>query len=318
LCGGSGLPENKKKPNHSFFFVFAMERQLHAAVEGGDVTEVAKILRYHPTVNVNWKCDKARVSVLAEACIKNHVEVLRLLLRHPWIDVNITTISGWAPIHYACFKDRIECLMLLLAHPGINVNILEDGGRTPFLIACMSEDGARCALMLLDDHRTDINRPCSKGNTALYWAILRHPELVQLWIASGRELDFGIPEIKRSDAMGAAKDSWKDPGVHGLLTRYRDSPWETRLEVMRALRMRDEMAAEIFAPMVFLSDNLLRIRENDAPCAAASFFSIALKLPQELQMVLSHRVMGSARTNISGRARERGFRNFVRLVAEEK
>jgi len=55
----------------------------------------------------------------------------------------------------------------------------------------------------------------------------------------------------------------------------------------------DELAAEVFALIVFLSDGLLEIRiENEANRAPARFFRIARKLPLELQMLLCSRVAG--------------------------
>jgi len=63
----------------------------------------------------------------------------------------------------------------------------------------------------------------------------------------------------------------------------------------------DEVAADIFALIVFLCDNLLQLKPaltttttaETNPTAASRFFAIASQLPMELQMVLSHRAVGS-------------------------
>ena len=67
--------------------------------------------------------------------------------------------------------------------------------------------------------------------------------------------------------------------------------------------MLDEVAADIFALIVFLCDNLLQLKPaltttttttaETNPTAASRFFAIASQLPMELQMVLSHRAVGS-------------------------
>ena len=83
------------------------------------------------------------------------------------------------------------------------------------------------------------------------------------------------------------------------------NPMQTRHEVRVKLGVLHELAAEVFVLIVFMCDDLLRLKP--APFASASsntagpslrFFVIASKLPMELQMILCHRVVGSAKQNI--------------------
>jgi len=62
---------------------------------------------------------------------------------------------------------------------------------------------------------------------------------------------------------------------------------ETRHVVRVKPGLLDDMAAEMFALVVFVSDGLLQV--NDTTTPAARFFSIAAQLPLELQMVLCFR-----------------------------
>jgi len=72
-----------------------------------------------------------------------------------------------------------------------------------------------------------------------------------------------------------------------VLERFKENPMETRHVVRVKLGLLDDMAAEMFALVVFVSDGLLQV--NDTTTPAARFFSIAAQLPLELQMVLCFR-----------------------------
>ena len=78
----------------------------------------------------------------------------------------------------------------------------------------------------------------------------------------------------------------------------------------------EEMAAEVFALVVFVSDGLLEIRQTVTATAASAtrLFSIAAQLPLELQMVLCFRVVGSAKEVILGKDSEVAFRELARSI----
>jgi len=54
-----------------------------------------------------------------------------LLRNYPDINVNWTDNEGWAPLHMASFNGHIEVVKRLLAHADINVNLKSDDGQTP-------------------------------------------------------------------------------------------------------------------------------------------------------------------------------------------
>ena len=80
------------------------------------------------------------------------------------------------------------------------------------------------------------------------------------------------------------------------------------------LGLLDDLAAEIFALVVFVSDGLLQIKDTTTPSPAASFFTIATQLPLELQMVLCHRQVGSAKEIIPGKESEVAFKELARRL----
>jgi len=83
----------------------------------------------------------------------------------------------------------------------------------------------------------------------------------------------------------------------------------TRLE----LGCYDELAAEMFALVVFVSDGLLQVNDTTAS-PAARFFSIVAQLPLELQMVLCFRLVGSAKEIIPGKETEVAFKSLARKL----
>jgi len=80
------------------------------------------------------------------------------------------------------------------------------------------------------------------------------------------------------------------------------------------LGLLDALAAEMFALVVFVSDGLMQINDTTTPSPAARFFTIATQLPLELQMVLCHRLVGSARENIPGKDSEVAFKELAKRL----
>ena len=78
------------------------------------------------------------------------------------------------------------------------------------------------------------------------------------------------------------------------------------------------LAAEVFALTVFLCDDLLQLNPalvtTTAATDAARFFTIASKLPIELQMVLCRRAVGSMMQNILRKDSEAAFKSLARIL----
>jgi hypothetical protein len=91
------------------------------------------------------------------------------------------------------------------------------------------------------------------------------------------------------------------------------------------LGLQDSLAAEVFAMVIFLSDDHLVVRGNTAtmtttsgsPCEERGkrFFRIIVRLPIELQMLLCHRVFGSTKNNILTRNSEPAFRSLAKAFS---
>ena len=99
-----------------------------------------------------------------------------------------------------------------------------------------------------------------------------------------------------------------------LLERFKNNPEETRHTERLEIGWYDEMAAEMFALVVFVSDGLLQIKDPTTTTPAARYFSIAAQLPLELQMVLCHRFVGSFKEIIPGKDSEVAFKELARKL----
>ena len=96
-----------------------------------------------------------------------------------------------------------------------------------------------------------------------------------------------------------------------LLERFRRNPEETRRAVRTELGCLKEIAAKVFALVVFVSDGLLASQDKEATLSAVRFFSIAARLPTELQMILCYRVVKSAKEVILCSDSESAFRKLA-------
>ena len=179
---------------------------------------------------------------------------------------------------------------LLLAHPDIDVNVKDIFGRTPFFIACLDAQTS-CVWEMLKDSRVKVNEPNSLGFTPLWAAAAYgHLDIIRWWIASGREVDLGKSVEWESDVIGLAK-VYDRTELVVLLERFKKDAAKTRHAVRVELGLVDELAAEMFAIVVFVSDGLLQLLNLvDTPTPVARFLKIITQLPLELQMVLCYRL----------------------------
>ena len=252
---------------------------MFAAVESGDAKKLAALIRQDPDFNVNMVVDGENSNLLHRACFGNHS----------------------SPV-----------IPLLLAHPGIDVNVKNKNGSTPFYWACCGYPSSVCEM--LKDSRVMVNEPTVDGFTPLWRAAhFGHLEVIKRWIASGREIVLGKPGDHQTDAIRVAKVEGKTE-VATLLERFKENPVKARHAVRVELGLLDELAAEMFALVVFVSDGLLQINSTTTPSLAARYFSIATQLPLELQTVLCYRLVGSGKEIIPGKESEVAFKELARRL----
>jgi hypothetical protein len=244
-----------------------LNRELYLACDSGRVRRVREILDCHHRVDVNWMNDYNQgITGLHVACIRGHLEIISLLLRHPCIDVN----------------QKDNC------------------GRTPFYVACAYGRSSVVALMSKDS-RVLINEPNENGFTPLSRAAyLGHPEVINAMIASGRLFYPG--HHSGNDCAIVKARSIGNAAVVSLLERYKDHPDDTRHLVRLEVGWYDSMSAEVFSMVVLLCDDYFVLGERnggDGGSKTRRFFAIVQQLPMELQMFLCCRVGGSTKERIA-------------------
>ena len=77
----------------------------------------------------------------------------------------------------------------------------------------------------------------------------------------GREINLGKPGKDKTDVIGVAK-KWRRTEVVALLERFKSDAAQTRHVMRVELGLLDELAAEMFALVVFVSDGLLQINDT--------------------------------------------------------
>jgi len=249
-------------------------------------------------------------------------EMEELLKKYCAIDVNWKTTDFETALHHACREGHDSVVAILLAHPDIHVNQTTYHGRTPFLVAC-AEGKTSCVRLLLKDSRVKVNKGSNgREYTPLWWAAHGgHLDIVKWWMASGREMDLGIPNNWESDVLEIARRRNKT-NVAALLDKYVKNPTGTRSALKLELCCHEDLAAEMFALVVFVSDGLLRVSLSTTTAvvkdmhtaSSARFFYVATRLPLELQTVLCYRLIGSAKDIIQGRASEVAFKHLAKLI----
>lgn len=84
-----------------------------------------------------------------------------------------------------------------------------------------------------------------------------------------------------------------------LIERYRQDPTAVRYALRLELGL-SSSPSRVFTTGVFLSEELLQVGEKHKDTAAARFWAVMLRMPMELQMLLSHRQAGSTGEFVSG------------------
>jgi len=259
-------------------------------------------------------------------------EVSSLLRDHPEINVNCTTSERrppseqWTALHAASEFGHVEVVKLLLAHPNINANLKDGFGRTPFSLGCRSGQ-VSVVQVLLKDLRVDVTLEDNGGRTPLWWAAFGgFLEVIEWLITSGRDLgDFKNKRgkiVMHGNGFTALEIARKEKRseIVSLLERFMANPALTRHDLCVRLGVLDDLAAEVFALVVFLCDDLLQLKPashlaaTPDHTAASRFFTIAKRLPMELQMIICHRAVGSMKQSILRKDSEAAFKSLARIL----
>ena len=140
------------------------------AIKKGNLDIVKELLDAGENVNIK----RYGENPLHIACENNNIEIVKLLLQHPNIDVNAKeNYTGNTCLHTASAKKSIRLVELLLEKPNIDVNIQNQDGDTPLLLASQMRSNETVVRLLFDYPSVDVNIKNIKGYTLLYYACSR-------------------------------------------------------------------------------------------------------------------------------------------------
>ena len=182
------------------------KKKLYDATAGGRVSEVSSLLRNHPEIDVNW--------------------------------TNPDNYQ-WTPLHAASRYGHVEVVKLLLAHPDINVNLKSRGGQTPLSLGCKYGQVSVVEVLLKDRH-VNVTLNDKEGCTPLWWAsCIGNHGVIEWLVASGRDLGDisnkkGNWNGKEYAALDIARERNKTEVV-SLLERFMANPTLTRREIRKKL-----------------------------------------------------------------------------------
>ena len=113
-------------------------------------TDIVKaLLEAFPEIDVNKIRDENGNRPLHDACDGEYIDVVKALLAHGNIDVNIQNTWKQTPLQRACFFGDIEPVKALLTHPKIDPNIQDGKNKIALDIAC--EEGHTEIFSLLEN-----------------------------------------------------------------------------------------------------------------------------------------------------------------------
>jgi ankyrin repeat protein len=192
---------------------------LRRAVSYGNVAIVEQLLlaRCRRGVSLGAVGDELLL-VAAEGTFRYELEIFKLLLEKPGVDVNCQDSQKRTLLIKASLRGHMEAVRVLLKHPQVDVNRQDAFGDTALIKAVwLGHEGV--AKLLLDTQRVDINlRTRETGQTALFWAAIKSlPSIVKLLLATG-QLDIESKNQWGETQLVAALTG--DPSIDKLLEAY--------------------------------------------------------------------------------------------------
>ena len=113
-----------------------MERELWQACRSNRVGLVKNILTERTGVDVNYRNhDSGSDSALHVACSNGYLEVVKLLLDHPLLNLNSRNSLDATPLHSACLTGQADVVRVLLKDDETDVNAVDSRNQTPLVIS---------------------------------------------------------------------------------------------------------------------------------------------------------------------------------------
>lgn len=223
---------------------------------------VKLFLKYPDSRNFNLNTvDEYNLCPLANACISQKTEVVKLLLKFKELDINKGLKERRSAFDQACYHSRIEIARILLEDPRIKINFIHPG--------------------------------CPEIRDMVLKEIARRPERIGIISAIVTDLPPGYS--KYSDMIY----NIMKPGSNGKRGKVPHETFWGMIEIMRLdLGVVEEMAAGLWCFFSLIDGGFLSIREprvlDHKPRwdfqRLQTFTNVTFALPMELRMKVTNRV----------------------------
>lgn len=167
------------------------------------VPEMTSVLIMDGNFDPNLEIYSGRTALML-ACLREHAELVKLLLNDERTNVHLIDKSGWNAVHYSCLGTTSTCLKLLL----------NDGRANPCIPDYYNDQPIHCAVkfgksenvkLLLRDKRVNPNICSHNGTTPLHYAAyLGRKLIVQILLEDPRvEIDVVDYDGKTADDLAS-------------------------------------------------------------------------------------------------------------------
>lgn len=200
-----------------------VEKKFLAACRKGKLEKVIEFLQ-NPYLNADAKDEKNyNETPLIYACFNGHIEVVKVLLNNDRADINLANKYNCTPLYWACQSGKFDVVKLLLRYSNLEIDSADNyDGFTPLMNAC------------------------SYG----------HLEIVQLFLASGREIKLDIKANNGKTVFDlarekAAKGRVRSANIVELLEAFEKDPNETRAKLREQLGLDSKIFFFFFSFFIF-------------------------------------------------------------------
>jgi len=141
----------------------------------------------NPRVNLSVLSDGQ--SPMFETCANGWIQTFEALIECDKIDIDLPeSFTKATPLYIACEKGRLKFVKVLIKHPKVNVNAMNTFSSTPLYVACQN-GMTEIVQVLLEDEKVDINLSRANGMTPfMISCFYGHNSIVELFFLSKRNL----------------------------------------------------------------------------------------------------------------------------------
>ena len=157
---------------------------LHEAISEGDIESISFLLSKGADVNMLNNSTQSPLIIAIEADEVN-IDLIKLLI-DTGANINFKDSQGDSPLILAGEQQDLELMRVLLNTPNINVNIVDRRGRTALHEAIISSNIEMCRLLI--EYGADVNIQDNNGDTPLLKAFKVNEfnlEIVRLLVDRG-------------------------------------------------------------------------------------------------------------------------------------